>query len=153
MGIGLKEEPRKILFKKKEIKNNLKNNYNIVDFVFNLPNKEEKISININQDNIKEKIENIIKNNELNNTYYDPLFSIVNNSINILNNVNKLKISKQKKIGKDNVDEINDISDNNMNFSLILDLIEKNKYDEFIEKIYPDIDEISENKNILNMSI
>ena len=147
-----KEEPKKIV-KKKEIKNNLKNNYDFVDFVINLPNKEETISININQDNIKEKIENLIKNNELNSSYYDPLFSIVNNSINILNNVNKIKISKQKKIKKEKIEEFSDINDNNMNFSLILDLMEKNKYEEFIEKIYPDIDDINENKNILNMSI
>ena len=149
--IKQKEEPKKTA-KKKEIKNNLKNNYDIVDFIINLSNKKETISINIKQDNIKEKIENIIKNNDLNDTYYEPLFSIVNNSINILNNVNKFKISKHKKMKKENLEELNDSSEN-MDYSLILDLMEKNKYEEFIEKIYPDIDEINENKNILNMSI
>ena len=149
--IKQKEEPKKTA-KKKEIKNNLKNNFDIIDFIINLSNKKETISINIKQDNIKEKIENIIKNNDLNDTYYEPLFSIVNNSINILNNVNKFKISKHKKIKKENLEELNDSSEN-MDYSLILDLMEKNKYEEFIEKIYPDIDEINENKNILNMSI
>jgi len=32
-------------------------------------------------------------------------------------------------------------------------LVEKNKYEDFIEKIYSDIDDIKRQKQILNMSI
>ena len=74
----------------------------------------------------------------------------MNNSINILNNINKIKISKIKNINELNEEELND---NNLDYSRILDIIEKNKLVEFIEKIYPDYYNIEESKRILNMSI
>ena len=136
---------------KKEIKNNLKNNFDIIDFIFKLPQNEEKISININEDNIKEKIENIIDTNKLNNNFIEPLLSVVNDSINILNNVNKLKFYRINRLNiiKSDEEELKD----NLNYSYILDLVEKNKYEDFIEKIYSDIDDIKRQKQILNMSI
>jgi hypothetical protein len=146
-----KEEPKKqgnIIIKEKRIKNNLKNNFNIIDFNINLPFKEEKISININNDTdsiIKEKIEEIINNNELNNNYLEPIFSLVNNSINVLRNVNNLKITKLKKFNRINIENLNE----DLNFSFILDLYEKNKYNEFFE----DFDEINENEKFLNLTI
>ena len=42
---------------------------------------------------------------------------------------------------------------NNLNYSNILDLIEKNKCKEFIGEVYSDIDEINDDTKILNMSI
>ena len=152
--ISKKEEPIKdnnIKIKKTEIKNNLKNNFNIVDFVIKLPLKDEKISINIkeNNDNIKEKIENLINKNELNNSYLEPLLSLVNNSINILKNVNTFKLSKMKRFNLMNKEELVD----DLNFSFILYLHEKNKYKDFFEKSILDIDDINENKKLLNMSV
>ena len=146
-----KEEQKKpgiIIIKEKRIKNNLKNNLNVIDFIIKLQHKEEKISININNDSdniIKEKIEDIINNNGLNNTYLEPIFSLVNNSINVLKNVNTLKIMKIKKFNKINIEDLND----DLNYSFILDLYEKNRYDEFFE----DFDEIYENEKLLNMTI
>ena len=151
--INKKEEAKKsnkITLIKKRIKNNIENNHNIIDINIKLPQKIENISININKDNIKEKIEEIINKNELNYSYYEPIFSIVNNSINVLNNINKIKISKIKNINELNEEELND---NNLDYSRILDIIEKNKLVEFIEKIYPDYYNIEESKRILNMSI
>jgi len=151
--INKKEETKKsnkITLIKKKIKNNIENNYNIIDINIKLPQKIENISININKDNIKEKLEDIINKNELNYSYYEPIFSIVNNSINILNNINKIKISKIKNINELNDEELNE---NNLDYSRILDIIEKNKFVEFIEKIYPDYYNIDETKKILNMSI
>jgi hypothetical protein len=152
--INKKEETLKskqIILAKKEIKNNLKNNFDIIDFIFKLPQNEEKISININEDNIKEKIENIIDTNKLNNNFIEPLLSVVNDSINILNNVNKLKFYRINRLNiiKSDEEELKD----NLNYSYILDLVEKNKYEDFIEKIYSDIDDIKRQKQILNMSI
>ena len=152
--INKKEETLKskqITLAKKEIKNNLKNNFDIIDFIFKLPQNEEKISININEDNIKEKIENIIDTNKLNNNFIEPLLSVVNDSINILNNVNKLKFYRINRLNiiKSDEEELKD----NLNYSYILDLVEKNKYEDFIEKIYSDIDDIKRQKQILNMSI
>ena len=151
--ISKKEEIKKsnkIILTKKEIKNNIKNDYNIIDINIKLTNKIENISININKDNIKEKIEDIINKNDLNSSYYEPIYSLVNNSINILNNINKIKLSKIK-----NINELNDeiLDENNLDYSIFLDLIEKNKFEEFIEKIYPDYYTINETKKILNMSI
>ena len=146
-----KEEQKKpgiIIIKEKRIKNNLKNNFNVIDFIIKLQHKEEKISININNDTdniIKEKIEDIINNNGLNNTYLEPIFSLVNNSINVLKNVNTLKIMKIKKFNRINIEDLND----DLNYSFILDLYEKNRYDEFFE----DFDEIYENEKLLNMTI
>ena len=149
-----KKEPIKannITIKKKEIKNKLKNNYEMVDFVLKLPYKEEKISMNIKEDNnnIKEKLENIINDNELNNSYLEPVLSLVNNSINILKNVDNIKITKIRKFNKINIEELNE----EMNYSLILDLRDKNKCHELIEDIYPDFDDNSESNKLLNMSI
>ena len=146
-----KEEQKKpgiIIIKEKRIKNNLKNNFNVIDFIIKLQHKEEKISININNDTdniIKEKIEDIINNNGLNNTYLEPIFSLVNNSINVLKNVNTLKIMKIKKFNRINIEDLNE----DLNYSFILDLYEKNRYDEFFE----DFDEIYENEKLLNMTI
>ena len=72
----------------------------------------------------------------------------MNNSINILNNINKIKIDKIKTIIKD--EELNNY---NLDYSQILDISQKNKFVEFIEKIYPDYYNIDETKKILNMSI
>ena len=146
-----KEEQKKpgiIIIKEKRIKNNLKNNFNIIDFIIKLQFKEEKISININNDTdniIKENIEDIINNNGLNNTYLEPIFSLVNNSINVLKNVNTLKIMKIKKFNRINIEDLNE----DLNYSFILDLYEKNRYDEFFD----DFDEIYENEKLLNMTI
>ena len=72
----------------------------------------------------------------------------MNNSINILNNINKIKIEKIKNIIND--EELNNY---NLDYSQILDISQKNKFVEFIEKIYPDYYNIDETKKILNMSI
>ena len=149
--INKKEENKKsnrITLIKKKLKNNIENSHNIIDINIKLPQKIENISININKDNIKEKIEDIINKNELNYSYYEPLFSLVNNSINILNNINKIKIEKIKNIIND--EELNNY---NLDYSQILDIAQKNKFVEFIEKIYPDYYNIDETKKILNMSI
>jgi hypothetical protein len=69
----------------------------------------------------------------------------VNNSINVLRSVNNLKITKIKKFNRINVEDLNE----DLNFSFILDLYEKNKYNEFFE----DFDEINENEKFLNLTI
>ena len=69
----------------------------------------------------------------------------MNNSINVLRNVNNLKITKIKKFNRINVEDLNE----DLNFSFILDLYEKNKYNEFFE----DFDEINENEKFLNLTI
>ena len=152
--LNKKEEVKKpknlINIRKKEIKNNIKNNYSTIDLIIKLPFKEEKISVNIYDDNnIKKTIENLINNNNLNESYFEPLLSLVNNSINILKNANNLKITKIKKYNKTNTEELKD----DLNYSFILDLVSKNKFNELLEKINSDTEEISEYKKVLNMSI
>ena len=168
--IKKKEYNKNIIIRKTEIKNKLKNSYDLVDFKLKIPDKnnidkEQTYTINIKKHNISEKVENIINENLLDNDYYEPLLSLVNNSIDILNNVKDMNISKDIKIeSKNNNSKLfkegyEDISSNetseinNLDYSIIVDLIEKNKYKEYIGDIYSDIDEINENSKILNMSI
>ena len=98
-----------------------------------------------------ERIENIIKEFGLDESYYEPLLSLVNNSINILNNIDSMKIyksvkNKNEKLGEEN-EEVTTSETNNLDLSVIIDLIEKNKFKEYIEDIY------SDNEKILNLSI
>ena len=97
-----------------------------------------------------ERIENIIKEFGLDESYYEPLLSLVNNSINILNNIDNMKIYKSvknenEKLGEEN-EEVTSSETNNLDLSVII-LIEKNKFKEYIEDIY------SDNEKILNLSI
>jgi len=163
-----KEYNKNITIKRTEIKNKLTNSYDLVDFKLKIPNnnleKEEIYTININKDNISEKVENIIKENSLDNDYIEPLLSLVNNSINYLKNIKDMNIKKieiqsnhnRSKLFKENNEDFSskDTSEvNNLDYSDIIDLIEKNKYKEYLEDIYSDIDEINENIKIMNMSI
>ena len=96
-----------------------------------------------------ERIENIIKEFGLDESYYEPLLSLVNNSINILNNIDNMKIYKSvknenEKLGEEN-EEVTSSETNNLDLSVII-LIEKNKFKEYIEDIY------SDNEKILNLS-
>ena len=167
--IKKKDFNTKIIIRKTDVKNKLNKNYDLVDFKLKIPNKEdmdkeETYTININKDNISDTVENIIKENSLDNDYLEPLLSLFNNSINILNNINDMNIKKIKIDSKNNnsllfKEKCNDISskDNseisNLNYSNILDLIENNKYKEYLEDIYSDINEINDDTKILNMSI
>ena len=159
-----KDINKNIIIKQSEIKNNIKNSYDIIDFKLKIPNKEkldnnkeEIISINIKEGNLNEKIENIINNYSLDNSYFKPLLSLIENSINILNNVNDMKITKNNKIklfkGNKDISSKDNSECNILNYSIILDLIDKKMYKEFLENIYYDIEEINENAKILNMSI
>ena len=145
--------------KKHEMKLRKKKSFDIIDIKIKVPpdDKEEIISINIKKGNIGEGIENIINQFNLDESYYEPLLSLVNNSINILNNIDNMKIYKSvknenEKLGKEN-EEVTSSEINNLNLSVIIDLIEKNKFKEYIEDIYSDNEEIIDNAKILNLSI
>ena len=149
---------------KHEMKLRKKKSFDIIDIKIKVPpdDREEILSINIKKDNVGERIENIIKDLNLDESYYEPLLSLVNNTINILNNVDNMKIYKSVKNGKEKLGEENeeDISlkiasseNNNLNLSIVNDLIEKNKLKEYIEDIYSDNEEIIDNSKILNLSI
>ena len=104
-----------------------------------------------------ERIENLIKEFNLDESYYEPLLSLVNNSINILNNIDSMKIYKSVKnengkLGEENED-VTSSETNNLDLSVIIDLIEKNKCKEYIEDIYSDNEEIIDNAKILNLSL
>ena len=159
---------KNIEIKTTEIKNKLKNSYDIIDFKLKIPDKEDYekeviISINIKKDNISEKISDILNKYSLDKSYFEPLFSIMNNSINILNNINDIQFSKSIIIDNKN-DNLSEKSDDNssskenseinfLDYSVVFDLIQNKIYKEYIEDIYSDIDEINENAKILNRSI
>ena len=138
--------------KKHEMKLRKKKSFDSIDIKIKLPpdDREEIISINIKKGNVGERIENIIKEFSLDESYYEPLLSLVNNSINILNNIDNMKIYKsvkneKEKLGEEN-EEVTSSETNNLDLSVII-LIEKNKFKEYIEDIY------SDNEKILNLSI
>ena len=145
--------------KKHEMKLRKKKSFDNIDIKIKVPpdDKEEIISINIKRDNISERIENIIKEFSLDDSYYEPLLSLINNSINILNNIDNMKIDKSvknenEKLGEEN-EEVTSSETNNLDLSIIIDLIEQNKFKEYIEDIYSDNEEIIDNAKILNLSI
>ena len=151
-------------FKKHILKIRKKKSFNTIDIRIKIPpnDKEKIITINLKKDNINERIENIIKDYYLDESYYNPLLSLVHNSINILKNIGNMKIYKNVKIkyqkfykGNGEVTSLEEASSriNNLDFSLINDLIENNKYKEYIEDLYSDNEEIIDNAKILNMSI
>ena len=84
-------------------------------------------------------------------------YNYLTNSNNILNNIDNMKIYKNvknenEKLGKEN-EVITSSEINNLNLSVIIDLIEKKKFKEYIEDIYSDNDEIVDNTKILILSI
>ena len=152
------ENNNKIMIKKTKVKNKLKNTYNIINFKLKIPDgkdldKEVIIQMNIKEDDIPKRIDNIIKGYSLDSSYYEPLLSLINNSIDILNNLDSIKIEKNNynSLSFKNSKENSEI--NVLNYSFILDLIDKKIYKEYFENIYSDIDEINENAKILNLSI
>ena len=145
--------------KKHEMKLRKKKSFDSIDIKIKIPpeDKEEIISINIKKGNVGERIKNLIKEFSLDESYYEPLLSLVNNSISILKNIDNMKINKcvkneNEKLGKEN-EEVTSSEIDNLNLSVINDLIEKNKFKEYIEDIYSDNDEIVDNAKILNLSI
>ena len=134
-----------------------KKSFNNIDIKIPTNDKEKIITINIKKDNINEIIEHIIKDYYLDESYYDPLLLLINNSINILNNIDNMKIYKNIKIDNQKLyrenREATSSEFNNLDFSLINDLIENKKYKDYIEDLYYDNEEINDNAKILNMSI
>ena len=97
---------------------------------------EKNIIIDINNDNRTNIVNNIIKDNNLDQSYFEPLLNIIENTINLLNNFDKLKVKKYK-IKKEN--ESKELfKGNNLNDSFILYLIENNIYKKFADEIKPD---------------
>ena len=67
-----------------------------------------------------------------------------------ISKTNNLKLFKEI---EENISSKESSENNILNYSIILDLIQKKMFKEYIEEIYSDIDEINENAKILNMSI
>ena len=111
------------------------------------------------KDNKENIVNNIIKDYNLDQTYFEPILNIIENTIDILNNFDKIKISKYgiKKIEeskeynlffKENKNNgFNKLIENNINNSFILDLIENNIYKDFSADIRPEIDIIEKKQN------
>ena len=157
-----------LIIKKTEIKNKLKNSYDVIDFKLKIPKNgdyenEELMTLNLKKDNISEKIDKLLNDNSLDDSYYEPLLSLANNAINFLNNINDIDISKSIEIDTNNKNLFME-NDNNfsskdssqmsfLDYSVVLDIIKNKMYKEYLEDIYYDIDEIKESAKILNRSI
>ena len=157
-----------LIIKKTEIKNKLKNSYDVIDFKLKIPKNgdyenEELMTLNLKKDNISEKIDKLLNDNSLDDSYYEPLLSLANNAINFLNNINDIDISKSIEIDTNNknlfIENDNNFSSKDssqmsfLDYSVVLDIIKNKMYKEYLEDIYYDIDEIKESAKILNRSI
>lgn len=124
--------------------------------------KEEKeLIMNINQNNIAEKLKQIIFEENIDNDNLQPLLSIVENSLDLLKIFDEIKITKysNKEIRNNNYKRMffnsNYNSYNNeskKNDSFILDLIENNNYRNYIEEDLPDVEDFEKYQN-LNLSV
>ena len=97
---------------------------------------EKNIIIDINNDDRTNIVNNIIKDNNLDQSYFKPLLNIIENTVNLLNNFDKLKLKKYKIKKSDESKEL--FKENNLNDSFILYLIENNIYKKFADEIKPD---------------
>jgi len=153
-----------IIIKNNIIKNNNKEKKNIfrnINIKIKIGEKEleKEIIYNMEKDNKENIVNNIIKDYNLDQTYFEPILNIIENTIDILNNFDKIKISKYgiKKIEeskeynlffKENKNNgFNKLIENNINNSFILDLIENNIYKDFSADIRPEIDIIEKKQN------
>ena len=98
--------------------------------------QEKNIIIDINNENRVNIVNNIIKDNNLDQSYFEPLLNIIENSVNLLNNFDKLKLKKYNIKKSNESEEL--FKRNNLNDSFILYLIENNKYKKFADEIKPD---------------
>ena len=99
---------------------------------------EKNIIIDINNDNKTNIVNNIIKDNNLDQSYFEALLNIVENAVDILNNFDKLKVARYKINKKFESKESFKENNLNLNDSFILYLIENNIYKKFSDEIKPD---------------
>ena len=93
--------------------------------------------MNIEKDNKENIVNNLIKEYNLDDSYYEPILNLIENSIDILNIFDTTEpIKNRKKEQKD------------LNRSSTIDLIKKCTYKKYLSKFFQDIDKIDNNKNI-----
>ena len=97
---------------------------------------EKNLIIDINNDDRTKIVNNIIKDNNLDQSYFEPLLNIIENTVSLLNNFDTLKVKKYKIKKSKESQEL--FKQNNLNDSFILYLIENNIYKRFSDEIKPD---------------
>ena len=113
--------------------------------------------IDIENNNKEEIVNNIIKEYNLEQSYYEPLLNLIENAIDCLNNFDKIKPSRYgvKKIEENkrynlllnkNNKKIID-NNNNLNDGFIFELIGINLYKKYIDDIKRDYIDIVKNQN------
>ena len=106
-----------------------------------LGNKDivKEIIIDIENDEISEVVDNILKEFNLNENYFEPLLNIIEKAVNVLINFDKIKPSKYAMKNLEENKKIFDENNNDMDDSFILDLIEKKNYKEYFDNLFYDI--------------
>ena len=114
---------------------------------------EKEIIVNLENDNKENIVNNIIKDYNLDESYYEPLLNLLENTIELLNNFDKIRPSRygMKKIKETKGYDLlfgdkNYHKGNYLNDSFIIDLIENNSYKNYINSISPDISDIEKNQ-------
>ena len=99
----------------------------------------KEIVIDIENDDISEIVNDIIKKYNLNENYFEPLLNIIGKTMNILINFDKMKITQKAIKNLEKNKKILDEDTNDIDNSLILDLIENNNYKSYFTNMLPDI--------------
>ena len=138
-----KKKEKKIIFKKLNIK---------IKIAENLLEKE--ITVNLENDNKEDIVNNIIEEYNLDGSYYEPLLNILENTIELLNNFDKIRPATygMRKIQESKGYNLlfgnkNYHKENNLNDSFIIELIENNTYKNYINSIIPDISDTEKYQN------
>ena len=144
--------------------NNISNENNEKKKIFNKLNiniklgekiSEKEIMIDLENSNKEEIVNNILKEYNLDQSYFEPLLNLIDNTIDLLNNFNKIRTCRYqlKNIGENKGYNFSynknhkKIDDNNLNDSFIFELIENNLYKKYIDNIKPDYIDIVKNQN------
>ena len=125
-----------------EINNNKKEMiFNKLNLNIKLGEKDisKEILIDIVNDDISKLVNDILIEYNLKENYFEPLLNIIEKTINILFNFDKIKPSKYAIKNLEENKNILDENKNDFDNSLILDLIEKKKYQENFNDILYDI--------------
>ena len=110
----------------------------------------KEIIIDIENDDISEIVNNIIQKYNLNENYFEPLLNIIGQTMNILINFDKIKITQNAIKNLEKNKNLLDENSNDIDNSLILDLIENNNYKSYFNNMLPDIYDrnISKKRNL-----
>ena len=109
-------------------------------------NLDKEIIIDIDNNNLSLLVNDILKENNLDENYFEPLLNIIEKSVDILINFDKINPSKYAIKNLEENKNILEENNNDIDDSLILDLIDNKNYKEYCDDALSDINFIKMKK-------